>query len=116
MRMRSRPNPGGTGANQLSQVVVVSAVVGSLLAGLGLATKRAAPITAWQWPLFVAGLGLVVTGTGAVKQAETSESRRQGQHRPLGQLLEAGIVDHHLAALLDDSLVTWWSVTILTAG
>src|SRR5215471_8305672 len=97
MRMRSRPNPGGTGANQLSQVVVVSAVVGSLLAGLGLATKRAAPITAWQWPLFVAGLGLVITGTGAVKQAETGESRRQGQHRPLGQHLlgtRAGLQAH----------------------
>ena len=62
MRVRSHLNRSGTRADRLSQVVVVVGVVGSLLAGFGFGSTRATAITAWQWPLFVAGLLLVMTG------------------------------------------------------
>ena len=63
MRVRSLVNRSGTRADRWSQVIVVIGVVGGLLAGLGFATRwQATAITAWQWPVFVAGLILMAAG------------------------------------------------------
>lgn len=63
MRIRSLINRSGTRADRWSQVIVVIGVVGGILGGLGFATNwQATAITAWQWPLFVAGLILMATG------------------------------------------------------
>lgn len=62
MRIRSLVNRSGTRAGRWSQVMVVIGVVGGMLGGLGLASWQATAISAWQWPLFAAGLVLMATG------------------------------------------------------
>jgi protein-S-isoprenylcysteine O-methyltransferase Ste14 len=62
MRIRSLVNRSGTRAGRWSQVIVVIGIVGGILGGLGFASWHATAITAWQWPLFVAGLILMATG------------------------------------------------------
>ena len=62
MRVRSLANRSGTRADRWSQVLVVIGVVGGILAGFGFASWQAAAITAWQWPLFAAGLIVMAAG------------------------------------------------------
>ena len=62
MRVRSRLNPSGTRAERWSLVIVVIAVIGGLLGGLGLAGWQAMTITVGRWPLFIVGLALMASG------------------------------------------------------
>lgn len=63
MRVRSLANRSGTRVDRRSQVLVFIGVVGGILGGLAFATSwQATAITAWQWPLFVAGLILMAAG------------------------------------------------------
>lgn len=61
-RIRSLARPDGRKAARGNQVVVVLAVVGSILGGLGLASWDATAITTGQWPLFVVGLISMAAG------------------------------------------------------
>jgi len=62
MRVRSRLNRSGTRAERWSLVIVIIAVVGGLLGGLGLAGWHATTITVGQWPFFIVGLALMASG------------------------------------------------------
>jgi protein-S-isoprenylcysteine O-methyltransferase Ste14 len=62
MRVRSRLNRSGTRAERWSLVIVVIAVIGGLVGGLGLAGWHAMTITVGRWPCFIVGLALMASG------------------------------------------------------
>jgi protein-S-isoprenylcysteine O-methyltransferase Ste14 len=62
MRVRSRLNRSGTRVERWSLVIVVIAVIGGLLGGLGLAGWHAMTITVGRWPFFIVGLALMASG------------------------------------------------------
>jgi protein-S-isoprenylcysteine O-methyltransferase Ste14 len=62
MRFRSHFNKSGTRNERWTLPIVVVAVVGGLLGGLGLANWQAASMDAVRWPMFVVGLALMAGG------------------------------------------------------
>jgi protein-S-isoprenylcysteine O-methyltransferase Ste14 len=62
VRVRSSRNRGGRRAEGWSLIVVVVCAVGGVLAAFRLANWSGGAVGAARWPLFFAGLGLMVTG------------------------------------------------------
>jgi protein-S-isoprenylcysteine O-methyltransferase Ste14 len=62
MRFRSRANRSGRRVERASLPVVVVAVVGGMVAGIGLTNWKAATIDQFQYPLFIVGLVLMAAG------------------------------------------------------
>ena len=62
MRVRSRLHRDGAPTGQWSQVIVVVAIVGGLLGGLGAAKVGSTELNTGRWPVFVVGLLLMTLG------------------------------------------------------
>jgi protein-S-isoprenylcysteine O-methyltransferase Ste14 len=97
MRVRSRLNRSGTRAERWSLAVVVIAVVGGLLGGLGSAGWRAMAIPVGRWPLFVVGLALMASGVCV----------RQWAIVTLGRFFTADVRVHPQQTVVDRGPYRW---------
>ena len=97
MQLRSGLNRGGTPTEPWSQVIVVLAVVGGVIGGLGAASAGWAAIAIGQWPIFVIGLILMVTGILV----------RQWSIVTLGRFFTANVRVHALQPVIDTGPYRW---------
>lgn len=97
-RLRSGVNPGGSSADSGSIVVVGLSVVGGLVGAFALArSAHEAELRAGQWPVFVAGIALMVAGIGL----------RQWSVQTLGRFFTVDVRVHPGQTVVDTGPYRW---------